>query len=208
MTRSTKTFAASVKTSVETNADGGDAGVVEAVVSVFDTVDHGQDRVLKGAFADTLAAWKASGDPIPFIWSHQWSNPDAHIGVITDAKETDDGLWVKAQVDLDRPFAAQVFHLLKNRRVKEFSFGYETREHTYTKVDGYDYEVRDLVKVDLFEAGPCLLGMNPDTVLLEAAAQPDPTPAPDGGKGVRDTDPTIPDEGRVAALMAKTRYEE
>jgi HK97 family phage prohead protease len=159
----TKSFVAEIK-SVDVLT-----GVVEAIVSVFGTVDHGGDVVVKGAFDESLAEWKASGDPIPFIWSHDWANPEAHIGFITEAKETDEGLWVKAQCDVGRPFADQVLHLLDERRVKQFSFGYEVREKASANVDGQ--RVRELLKLGLIEAGPTLMGMHPDTRLIGTASR-------------------------------------
>lgn len=198
---------AQYKTRVETKDDGGDRGVVEALVAVFGNVDYGGDRIKAGAFTDTLAQWAASGDPIPYIWSHDWGNPDAHIGAVTSARETDDGLVVTAEIDLDRPFAAQVFHLLKTRRVKQFSFGYEPLEYSWVVEDSHPGEIRELTKLALFEAGPTLLGMNPDTELISAASHPEPAPRPPEAAG-RDNAATIDEEQRVAVLMAKTRFEE
>ena len=145
-------------------------GRVQALVSVFGNVDHGGDRVMPGAFAETLAEWQAKGDPIPFIWSHQWGDPEAFVGAIepADAKETEDGLLVEASMFLDQPKAAKVFDLLKRRVVTQFSFGYETRAASFVDEDGQT--VRQLDSIGLFEAGPTLLGMNPDTQLLEAAS--------------------------------------
>ena len=154
---------------VEWKAADDDSGIVEAVVSVFGNVDYGGDRVIKGAFAATLAEWAKSGDPIPFIWSHDWNDPNAHIGYVTDAKEIAEGLYVKAQIDTDRPFAQQVHHLLKSRRVKEFSFGYGVKEWAYVDEDGQS--VRELKTLDLYECGPCLLGMNDSTRLISAASR-------------------------------------
>jgi hypothetical protein len=42
-----------------------------------------------------------------------WQNLDAHIGEVTRAKETDEGLYVKAQLDMQDPAAAKVFRLMK-----------------------------------------------------------------------------------------------
>lgn len=147
----------------------GDAGYVEAYVSMFNNVDYGGDRMVPGAFSKTLAEWKDSGDPIPAIWSHDWDNPDAHIGVVEDVTEDEMGLKVRMKVDLDRPFANQVFHLLKNRRVREFSFGYITREAEVVSDEEFG-EVREIRDVKLIEVGPTLVGMNPATQLLEAAS--------------------------------------
>ncbi len=137
-------------------------GEFEALVSVFGNVDHGGDRVMPGAFAKSLARWETSGDPIPVIWNHQWDNPLAHIGKVDpgDAVETDAGLMVKGALDLDNEFAAQVYRLLSERRVKELSFGYNVVD---AAEDNGAYELKEL---DLIEVGPTLKGMNPATQLL------------------------------------------
>jgi HK97 family phage prohead protease len=138
-------------------------GEFEALVSVFGNVDHGGDRVMPGAFSKSLAKWQESGDPIPVIWNHQWDNPLAHIGKADPmaAVETDEGLVVKGELDLDNEFAAQVYRLLAERRVKELSFGYNVVDAEKAK-DGA-LELREL---DLIEVGPTLKGMNPATQLL------------------------------------------
>lgn len=135
-------------------------GEFEALVSVFNNVDLGGDRVLPGAFTKSLEQWSSSGDPIPVIWNHQWDNPLAHIGKVGTATETDEGLLVKGKLDLDNSFAAQVHRLLSERRVKELSFGYNV-------VDGEQKDgAFNLKELDLIEVGPTLKGMNPATQLL------------------------------------------
>lgn len=148
----------------------GSKGVVTALVSVFNNIDLGGDRMLPGSFTKTVQDWQTKGDPLPVIWSHEWDKPEAHVGYVPpmDMKETDLGLEVKMQFDLDRPFAEQVFHLLKSRRVTQFSFGYYVTDSELV-TEGKD-TVRNIKSVDLFEVGPTLLGMNPATQLLEAAS--------------------------------------
>lgn len=143
-------------------------GAFEAIVSVFGNVDLIGDRVVKGAFTKSLKEWQDSGDPIPVIWSHQWDNPDAHIGFVTptDAKEVDEGLYVKGQIDTGKTFAAHVFDLLKERRVKEFSFAYDVVDSVTTQEDGK--RVTELTELSIIEVGPTLKGMNPATQLLAA----------------------------------------
>jgi HK97 family phage prohead protease len=154
--------------------------VVEQIVSVFENVDLGRDRVKTGAFENSLARWAASGDPIPVIWSHEWDDPFAHIGEVIEAKELPagdpllppeiadlGGLWTKYKVD-EEPFADQVFKLLKRRRVREASFAYDiVREKRQN--DG----TTDLLELDIIEVGPTLKGMNPMTQLLAAKARAD-----------------------------------
>ncbi len=147
--------------------DGTPTGEFEAVVSVFGNVDRGGDRIAHGAFSKSLARWKEKGDPIPVLWNHMWDNPDAHIGAVdpADATENETGLHVKGHIDLDSAFGAQVYRLLSQRRVKEFSFGYDVKD---SKRD--DKGVLDLLEIDLIELGPTLKGMNPETELLAVKA--------------------------------------
>lgn len=160
-----KSYRAEFKAATE-----GSKGIVTALVSVFNNIDLGGDRMLPGSFTKTIQDWQAKGDPLPVIWSHEWDDPQAHVGFVdpADMKETAQGLEVKMQFDLDRPFAEQVFHLQKTRRVTQFSFGYYVTDSQVVK-EGPD-SVREIKSVDLFEVGPTLLGMNPATQLLEAAS--------------------------------------
>jgi hypothetical protein len=146
----------------------GDTGQFEALVSIFGNVDHGGDRVVKGAFTDSITELREKGDPLPILWSHSWGDPNAHIGFARpeDIEETDQGLKVKGQLDIEEnQFARQVYKLLKERRVKEFSFSYDIRREKRAK-DG----ANELLQLGLIEAGPTLKGMNPDTELLGVKA--------------------------------------
>lgn len=143
--------------------EGTDEGVFEAIVAAYN-VDSGGDRIIPGAFADTLAEWAKSGDSIPVYWSHRLDDPDFNIGHVIDARETADGLWVRAQLDMDSPKAAQVYRLLKGRRVTQFSFSYEILDGAPGTFEGDNvYELR---KVGLWEVGPTPIGMNQTTELL------------------------------------------
>jgi len=144
------------------------AGIFEAIVAVFNNVDRGGDKIIPGAFKRTLAEWKEKDRPIPVVFAHQWDNLDAHIGQVLEAKETDEGLYVKGQLDIEEPFAEKVWKKMKSGLLAEFSFSYDVIEGGYVEKteDGskqHFYELRDL---DLWEVGPCLVGMNPDTELI------------------------------------------
>lgn len=149
-------------------ADGLQEGEFVALVSVFDNVDRYGDVVRPGAFLDDLKAWDDSGNVLPVIWSHDWLDPFAHIGSTVKAEETPDGLLVRGMVDLDNAKAAQVYRLLKGRRVTQFSFAYDVIEGGWEQVDGRD--VYSLKKLHLHEVGPCLVGVNPETDLLAVKA--------------------------------------
>jgi hypothetical protein len=173
----------------------------EAIVSVFNNKDYGNDVVRPGAFVDTIAAWKNSGDPIPVLWSHRMDDPHYNIGAVLEIEELksgdsripgwanpwvhdNGGLWVKAELDTDG-VAAQVRHLLQKRRVTQFSFSYDVIEEKANQ-----HGENELLKLWLHEIGPTPLGMNPLTTLVGAkAAEPDDPPP--------DTD--SPDEKRRSA---------
>ncbi|NJP42278.1 HK97 family phage prohead protease [Actinacidiphila epipremni] len=177
-------------------ADGLEVGQFRALVSVFGNQDSMGDVVAPGAFADVLAQWKASGDPIPVLWAHKWSDPFSHLGRVLEATETADGLEVLGQIDdLDtNPTAKHVHGLLTGRRVKQFSFAYDVGEGGWIETDDTDtypwgeyYEIRRFSA--LYEVGPCLVGANQETALLAAKAA-------DLARGVK--------EGRV---LAQAHYE-
>lgn len=136
-------------------------GEFEAIVSAYN-VDSVGDQIMEGAFSKSLEKWKGSGDPIPVIWSHDHGNPDAHIGVVLDSKEIPgQGLWVKGLVDMDQPYAAQVYRLMKSRRVTKFSFAYDMIDPEENDKGGFD-----LKELDLWEVGPTLIPANDQTNLL------------------------------------------
>jgi hypothetical protein len=163
----------------------------EAIVSVFNNKDYGNDVVRPGAFADTIAAWKNSGDPIPVLWSHRMDDPNYNIGAVIDIEEIkagdpripawsnpwvqeNGGLWVKAELD-EHGAAGQVRHLLTKRRVTQFSFSYDVIEEKVNQRGE-----NELLKLWLHEVGPTPLGMNPLTTLVGAkSTEAEPPPQPD-----------------------------
>lgn len=157
--------------------DGLAEGQFEAFVSVFDVKDSYGDVVIAGAFVDSLAEWKASGNPIPVIWSHGYFDLANHVGWLLDAEEREidgkAGLWVKGQLDVspdpEDAQARKVSKLLKGKRVTQFSFSYDIVEAGWAKSDEHG-EFFELRKLNIHEVGPCLIGANRDTELLDAKA--------------------------------------
>lgn len=148
-------------------------GQFKAIVSVFDNRDSYGDIIRKGAFTDTLKAWEASGRKIPVIWAHDWADPFSHIGTVLKATETDRGLEIVGEITADEqasnPKASQIYRLLKEGRIGEFSFAYDVIEGGEIEENGqYAYELR---KLDLHEVGPCLIGVNRATELLGVKAE-------------------------------------
>jgi HK97 family phage prohead protease len=165
-----KTMQAQVKAS----EDDGD-GVVEALVATYD-LDSGGDRIVPGAFDASLKEWADSGQSIPFIWSHLHDDLDAYLGDVLEAKETDEGLWVKAQIDMDDERSRKAYRLIKGGRVRNYSFAYEV-------LDAEEKDGENLLKaLKVFEVGPTLIGMNQNTRTL-AAKRYTATPATEVKRG-------------------------
>ncbi len=147
---------------LEVKADGGE-GQFTALASVFGNVDLGGDKMLPGSFAKTLEAWRASGDPIPVVLSHQWDDPFAYVGKADPSQviETDAGLQVNGTLDTSTPMGKQVYSLMKQRLIKGWSFGYTVPDGGEAFKDG----INEVSQVDLIEVGPTLKGMNPEAQL-------------------------------------------
>lgn len=156
-----KTLPARVKAANTT-----DDGIVEALVATYD-VDSIGDRIVPGAFGKTLQDWADSGNAIPFIWSHQHDDLDAYLGEVLEAKETDEGLWVKAQMDMEDPKAAKAFRLIKGGRVRQYSFAYDVPDGGAGPDETGAGETA-LTELKLYEVGPTLIGMNQATRTLVA----------------------------------------
>lgn len=142
-------------------------GDFRALVSAFGSTDSYGDIVEPGSFTESLAEWKAGGDPIPVVWAHQWADPFAHVGTVKSAEETDRGLEIVGHISPEEresnTTAAQVYRLLKERRITQFSFAFDVLEAEESTVEGK--RVTLLRRLKLHEVGPCLLGVNQSTEL-------------------------------------------
>ncbi len=184
----TKSVPALVKSSH--NDDSLEEGQFTAVVSVFNTVDSVGDVVLPGAFKDSLNQWSTKGSPLPVVWSHDWSDPFSHIGYVTEAKETDTGLQVKGQLDLENPKAKQVYNLLKGGRVRNWSFAYDIEQARPGERNGKS--VQELHQLSVHEIGPTLVGAHKDTDTVDVKAAPNVTVNVNPPATVADTDTDVP----------------
>lgn len=152
--------------------DGLKDGQFEAYASVFGNVDSYGDVVVKGAFADTIAEWNASENVLPALFGHRFDDPDFNIGHVEEASEDDHGLKVLIQLDLESPKAAQVYRLLKGRRISQMSYAYDVLEGGPAKDEerGDYYELR---KLKLHEVSVVPIGANSETEVLGVKALTD-----------------------------------
>ncbi|WP_411815620.1 HK97 family phage prohead protease [Gordonia sp. SND2] len=119
-------------------------GQFEGFASVFDHLDYQGDVVKRGAFAKSLA----SGRVTPLIWEHQANDPRAFVGEVKSAEETDEGLKIVGQFDMDTEAGAAAYRQVKARRVTAMSIGYSvTADGQRKTADG----VNELLDLDLRE---------------------------------------------------------
>ncbi|WP_461004821.1 HK97 family phage prohead protease, partial [Terrabacter terrigena] len=151
--------------------DGLTEGEFTAYASVFGNEDSYGDIVVQGAFAADLARWKESGQNIPLLFGHNMADPDFNIGHVVEAVEDDYGLKVRAQLDLENAKAAQVYRMIKGRRVNQMSFAYDVIDGgAVTQDEKSVYELRQL---KLYEVSVVTIGANQETEILAVKSATD-----------------------------------
>ena len=100
-------------------------GKIEGYASIFDELDRNGDVVERGAFRKAIKEF-AEGKKPKLLWQHDTTEP---IGIIDELFEDEHGLFVKAHLLMDLPKAKEVYLLLKNKALDNFSIGYRIRNH-------------------------------------------------------------------------------
>lgn len=151
-----------------------DLGEFTALAATYG-VDRTNERILPGAFKDTIQAWQEWEKMIPLHWDHMGEAANV-IGTVDPAsmKETADGLQVSGKLDLqESPVAKDAWRLMKKNAVA-LSFGYLVTEDAKAK-DG----VRELKAIDLFEITITPAPANPETRFLNMKSQTEALLDPD-----------------------------
>jgi len=162
-------------------------GEFEGYASVFGNKDLGNDVVVTGAFAKSIARRGARG--VKFLYQHDTKQP---IGVFDEIIEDDRGLRVKGRLALGTQQGRDVYELMKIGAIDGLSIGY--------KVDakGYEYDQRGkrrkLKEVDLMEISAVTFPMNPKATIDAVKAN---------GRTVREWESFLRDEGGLSRSDAK-----
>lgn len=145
------------KVTIVQKATAGDDGTgsFEGYGSTFGHVDAYNDRILPGAYEDTIPDFLKRGAS---LLSHDWAN--LPIGTITEAKEDAIGLWLLSHYHSIQ--SAQDARTVAKERIDRganvgLSIGYLARDWKYVREDGSDWPIRDLLKIDLFEISQVLV---------------------------------------------------
>lgn len=156
------------------------ARTFEGYLSTWD-VDLGGDVVHRGAFADAIKQWKASGEVIPLLDGHNYWSIRSAVGKLLEAKEDRTGLWTKWGV-IRGDDGDAALDRLEGGVITKMSMGYEPTEFKYEKDPESDRMMRHLTKVGLREGSLVIFPMNPNAAIdldsikafTFAAAEQDP----------------------------------
>jgi len=129
-----------------------DSGIIEGYGSVFGNLDSYSDIVAPGAFAKSLEEAKASGRMPAMLWQHNQEEP---IGVWTEMREDDRGLFVKGKL-ADTQRGKEARELIKLGALTGLSIGYTTRSYQVDR----ENDSRVLTDVQLWEVSPVTFPAN------------------------------------------------
>ncbi len=133
-------------------------GSFEGMLSPYNNIDQGNDRVLPGAYTKTL---QDQGPTRPLLWQH---DPKTPIGQLS-LEDRPDGLWCKGQLLMDIPKAKEAYLLIKAGIVKGLSIGFESIK------DAIESGVRQLKEVKLYEGSIVTFPMNTQALIQTVKAR-------------------------------------
>lgn len=144
-------------------------GRYQALVSVYENVDHGGDIVEKGAFDEAIQAKAERGGKYPCVWDHHHREPPIGVSTlesVADGVLQDTHLFVGKSADgVVHQRANEVYLGLKHEAITQHSFAYLTHDYRMEQAEGKS--VRRLTRLEPLEAGPTLFGMNPATRTID-----------------------------------------
>ena len=177
------------------DAEGAVPGTFAGYGSVFSVQDLGGDVILPGAFKDSLAAWKAKGKFPKMLWSHGYDDNSMPVGVWTKMEEDSKGLYVEGRlIALETDRGRQLHEGMQAGAIDAMSITYVATDVIYGSKEGEPW--RTIRKLDLYEVGPVLFGMNESALIDEAKAA-------SNIKTIRDFETFLRDEGGYSIAAAK-----
>jgi len=145
--------------------DGEPPGTISGYLNRTGVIDHGGDRVHRNAFAQTIKDAYArraqeGGDQLwPLLWSH--NTEIIPPGNIVSAWEDNQGLFIKARLNLDYSLGADLYSAFRHQTVKGLSIGYRATETSYSHDTASGKTIREIKTVELLEGSVVLMPMSP-----------------------------------------------
>ncbi|SIQ13909.1 HK97 family phage prohead protease [Marinobacterium stanieri] len=174
-----------------------DNGEFEGYGSVFGNKDSHDDIVVPGAFKASLDSWREKGRLPALLWQHNMQEP---IGVYTEMKEDEHGLYVKGRLLIDDdPLAKRAHAHMKAGSLGGLSIGYMIKDWEYAS----EKEAWLLKDIDLWEVSLVTFPSNEEARIsnVKSALDRGETPRPS------DVERTLREVGfskaQAQAFMAK-----
>ena len=128
--------------------------------NVKGNIDHAQDRVVDGAYRDSIAAHKAAGTMPKFFWMHNpWDTP---VGTWTGMEEDSKGLYLEGKF-ANTPKGNELYELYKDGALDSFSIGYRVNDEKWNSQLGCN----DLIKIDIREVSAVTFACNEESRLVD-----------------------------------------
>ena len=152
---------------LEVKADG-EGGIlhIKAYALAFGNIDSWGDIIMPGALDEFLKSEDA--DRMALCYQHERRTV---IGKITDKGVDDYGMWIEADI-LPTTAGQDAAVLIKSGAIKEFSIGYRADRYHYEKREGYEYDIRILDAITVYECSPVTIAANPAAIVVSAKADP------------------------------------
>lgn len=152
---------------LEVKAEG-EGGIlhIKAYALAFGNIDSWGDIIMPGALDDFLKSEDA--DRMALCYQHERRTV---IGKITDKGVDDYGMWIEADI-LPTTAGNDAAILIKSGAIKEFSIGYRADRYHYEKREGYEYDIRILDAITVYEVSPVTIAANPSAIIVSAKADP------------------------------------
>ena len=131
----------------------GETGEVTGYGSAFDNVDSQGDMIQRGAFAASIAKRAPK-----MLWQHDQRDV---MGVWSEAKEDDRGLWLKGQILIDTNRGSDAYKFIKAGAIDSLSVGYRVKDFEFQGA------VRVLKEIDLFEVSFVTIPANDQAVITD-----------------------------------------
>ena len=162
-------------------------GMFSGYGSIFNNKDLGNDVMMEGAFAKSIASKGARG--VKLLYQHKADEP---IGVFDEIIEDRKGLKVKGRLAMGTQKGKEVYELMKMGAIDGLSIGYRVSP----KGAHYDEKGkrRLLKEVDLMEISAVTFPMNPRARIQAVKGE---------GKSVREWESFFRDEGGLSRSESK-----
>ena len=147
--------------SIEFKTVDDEKGSVEAVFSVYNTLDTDGDVVIPGAIKSGF-----KNNQVPMVFAHKWDQPIGKGVIDTD----DDKATFRGSFFMETEAGKEAYNLAKEMGdLQEWSFGFRINDYEVApfQKDGQDeVDVRYLKDLEVFEVSPVLVGANRETYTL------------------------------------------